>query len=304
MRSRALLLCLVALSGAARADEPGSGVYAEDCAALDRSFTIDIAADGSATVGTQGVTYSHLRTSQSAFDKETSETSPDFRIAILFGDKASPVPPVEGRPGWIEIWNGESDFYALVNGAADPQLSFCGDLDAFAPAKQTIDCGAAAPGIPQLICETPDLAAADSRLAEAFASAHDNVDAAGLPKLEADQAAWIKQRDACANAADPAACLAPLYRTRLALLSAGYSLATAGATRNYSCKGPVTKLYVVPFDTDPPSVNLMVGKTSIPALLQPNGTSYEAPTGERFRPADKTAELDWPKGQTSTCTAQ
>ncbi|MFO1104998.1 MAG: hypothetical protein U1E34_02770 [Amaricoccus sp.] len=300
MRFAALFLSLASLASAGHAAEPGSGVYAADCADLAAAFTIDIGADGSAQVTKGGATYSGLLTSYSFFGDQTPE---DFRIAILFGDKASPVPQVEGRPGWIEIWNGESDFYALVNGAPDPQLGFCGDLAAFAPAPQTVDC-AGGTGLARLICDNPALAAADSRLATALAAARDNVELVGVPKLDADQADWSRQRDACGMADDPVACLTPLYQARLALLSASYGLATAGVSKTYDCKGPVSELFVTPFATDPPSVELMVGQTRVAALLQPDGSSYAAPSGERFRPGGATAELDWPKGTVSSCRPQ
>lgn len=300
---------LLMIATTASANEPGSGVYATDCKATDpvarHEVTIDIAANGSATVKTGGVIYPDLLTSYSFFGDKTPA---EFRVAVMFTPDATPLPPapapMQDSGGWIEIWNGKENFFALENGLPDHRLSFCGDLAMLEAPKQSLDCAAAATGVGRLICDTPLLAATDTRLAEIYAAARDNIDKSDLSSLEEDQADWTTRRDACGSTPEPRDCLAPLYKDRIAYLQARYGQASAGVEQLYACHGSdITELRVIPFDTDPPTVALFAGESEITALLRPSasGSRYEAPSGEIFWSKGAEALLEWPRGTQGKC---
>jgi hypothetical protein len=105
----------------ALAAEPGSGLYASDCSDAASGFSIAINSDGTATVQNKGETYDNVLTSYSFFGDNTPS---DFLIAIMFDQGASPVPALDGD-SWIEIWEGDPDTYALVNGQKNERLDLC-----------------------------------------------------------------------------------------------------------------------------------------------------------------------------------
>ena len=121
----AVFVFLLLFAKAAWADEPGSGLYAEDCRTPDTGFAVEIAADGTAEVTAGGEVYSDLLTSYSFFGVRTPA---DFHIAVLFGRERSPVPMKDGAPGWLEIWKGEAAYYLLINGETEPRYSFCAEV--------------------------------------------------------------------------------------------------------------------------------------------------------------------------------
>lgn len=68
-----------------------------------------------------------------------------------------------------------------------------------------------------LICSNPALIRLDTELAQANATAHDTLDAAGQMKLQAEQQRWVQHtRDLCTDAM----CLQQVYADRIAILSA------------------------------------------------------------------------------------
>jgi uncharacterized protein YecT (DUF1311 family) len=91
----------------------------------------------------------------------------------------------------------------------------------------SFDCRQAVGRIEQTICSDPDLGSFDSQLQLAYAGALDR--SLQPEKITADQRAWLKTRDACADAK----CLSALYQRRIAALSK-----VADAPR--SCAGSTT----------------------------------------------------------------
>lgn len=307
--SVAFLACVAASAPVAFASEPGSGVYARSCAAVEPTargeVIIDISADGSAEVTTGGAIYPDLLTSYSFFGDATPA---EFLIAVMFGPDASPLPappaPDETGPGWIEIWNGTENFFALENGQPEARLEFCHDLALLEAPSQSVDCAAAASGMPRLICETPQLSAIDNDLALVLEATQDNIDAADLPALTADQEGWSAGRDTCLDASAPIDCLMPLYQARIAYLGARYGQASAGAELLYACEGgDIGELRVTPFDTDPASVTLTDGAQSVTMLqtVAASGARYMAPDGAIFWSKGNEAMLEWPAGSDSHC---
>lgn len=78
----------------------------------------------------------------------------------------------------------------------------------------SFDCAKASSKIEKLVCSTPETGDADRRLAAAYASAKSK--STDPNALKADQLAWMKQRNACADAA----CLLKTTEARIQALSA------------------------------------------------------------------------------------
>ncbi|HBG99267.1 MAG TPA: hypothetical protein DDY29_11285 [Rhodobacteraceae bacterium] len=122
MFSLTLAVSSLAMALPAAAEEPGSGLYAADCADPAAGYRIAIMADGSAEVQQGATTLAELLTRYSYFGDATPA---DFLIAVLFDPEASPFAQgADGAPR-IEIWKGEAAFYALVNGDPDRRLMSC-----------------------------------------------------------------------------------------------------------------------------------------------------------------------------------
>lgn len=105
-------------------NEAGSGIYGFDCEAATGRYEIILrkGEDGfvSAQVTDDSGRFEELLTSYSYM----GDTTPaDFLIAIMFDPKNAPVPDADDPR--IEIWKGESAYYALVNGNENEKLVYC-----------------------------------------------------------------------------------------------------------------------------------------------------------------------------------
>ncbi len=113
---------LSVVAGPALAEEPGSGLYAENCSKPFSGYDITINSDGMATVQNKGEVYENVLTSYSFFGDDTPS---DFIVAIMFDENSSPLPPYKGDTGWLEIWESDPDPYLLENGRASKEMGFC-----------------------------------------------------------------------------------------------------------------------------------------------------------------------------------
>ena len=106
--------------------EEGSGIYAADCDAQDEPYAISINTGGDGMVQAEvvhdGTTYPNLLTSYSFFGDETPA---DFLIAILFSEGNAPATAVDSDGARIEIWRGDTSYFALLNGDEANRLAFC-----------------------------------------------------------------------------------------------------------------------------------------------------------------------------------
>lgn len=123
--ARLLAAALVLPASLATASEPGSGVYALDCASSDETYRISIRGDGSAEVQLGETTFMELLTSYSYFGNRTAN---NFLVAVLFDPEASPIAAGPDGSPRIELWSGESAYYALINGDTKRRLDYCGPL--------------------------------------------------------------------------------------------------------------------------------------------------------------------------------
>jgi hypothetical protein len=131
MSRRLAAIALCVLTAGAFASEPGSGVYAFDCADGEGPYRINIRSDGAAEVELGEIVYMDLSTSYSYYGVRTPE---DLLVAVLFEPEGSPLPTAADAGARIEIWrddcvtDGEVTYYALINGVAAERLSYCGEL--------------------------------------------------------------------------------------------------------------------------------------------------------------------------------
>lgn len=287
---------------AALAEEPGSGVYAADCAAADEGFAVGISSDGTARVVAGGESYPDLLTSYSFFGDATPA---DFHIAVLFGPDRAPLPPKDGRPGWLEIWQGEAAFFALPNGEAGRRLAYCAELAEAEAIGPSFPCGEASGQVEELICADAALARQDWALAAAYRKALGRIegDDAQRSYLKAEQRGWIKGRNDCWKESDVRACVSTSYSERHATLQARYGLMEAGETQVWACGDRDETLYVTAFMTEPPTVNLVMSDQATTGIRRrsASGARYEAPFGVIFWMKGEEAILAWPQETQRTC---
>jgi uncharacterized protein len=299
-RSAALVVAALVLPATVSAGEPGSGIYAADCAKPDQRVAIEIAANGKATVTKDGERYTDPHVS---YRLPRSPQPADFHVALLFEGGRSPFPTSDGRRIRIEIWKGEAAFYALLDGDKNRRLHFCAELRQTARIGPDFDCTKAKGTVEKLICTDDELARRDWALAAAYRKAlgrlQGNTDAAQY--LKAEQRGWIKGRNDCWKASDIRACVSDEYRDRHATLLARYGMIEAGRTQVWACGEPPQTLYVTPFMTEPPAVNLVRESETATALRHGPDESYEAPFGVWFRATGDSAILEWPQGTQMSC---
>ncbi len=86
-----------------------------------------------------------------------------------------------------------------------------------ARANPSFDCGKAASAAEKAICASPDLAAFDRQLADAYSAALTGASPEDAAAIKAAQRQWLAERESCG--ADDA-CMTAAYRRRLAVLTA------------------------------------------------------------------------------------
>jgi uncharacterized protein len=84
----------------------------------------------------------------------------------------------------------------------------------------SFDCAQAGTVVEEAVCDFADLAWLDGSTAALYAAAGEGLDAAGRERLQAEQAAWLAERDACAGGGDLYVCVHSAYAARLEALAA------------------------------------------------------------------------------------
>lgn len=284
-----ILVPLLSMAG-----EPGSGIYAADCTNMKERFTVEIGPGGTATVEYEGETYADQLTSYSFFGKTTPA---DFHIAVLFDRDRTPLPQEADGPSWLEIWRGEAAFYALPNGDKEKRLYFCAELPLTEMLGPDFDCSKASGAVEKLICADKELGRRDLALAAVYRKALRRItgDDTQVREFEAEQRRWLNSRNDCSKVQDVRACVSASYSDRHATLLARFGLIEAGPTQVWSCEGMPGALYVTPFMTEPPTINLVRDNETMTAIQRPaaSASRYEAPSGGYFSIDGKQATLDW-----------
>ena len=116
--------------------------------------------------------------------------------------RADPFP----EPGTCATYNFERPGSASVALPAAP-----------ARANPSFDCGKAASAAEKAICASPDLAASDRQLADAYSAALIGASTEDAAAIKAAQRQWIADRQSCGS---DGACLAAAYDRRIAALTA------------------------------------------------------------------------------------
>ncbi|KEP68851.1 hypothetical protein DL1_08240 [Thioclava dalianensis] len=129
----------------------------------------------------------------------------------------------------------------------------------------TFDCTKAESSAEKLICDDPELAALDRRLAERFAAAvkvAEGLDT-GAEKttktLRAMQRGWISGRDECWKEPDLRACVETAYLRREAELVAEFTLEAPKSTVELICGDGARALTVDEFATELPGIRVEEG---------------------------------------------
>ncbi|WPZ22410.1 lysozyme inhibitor LprI family protein [Sulfitobacter faviae] len=174
----------------------------------------------------------------------------------------------------------------------------------------TFDCAKAESSAEKLICNDPDLAALDRRLAERFAAAvavAEGLDVGAeetTKNLRAMQRGWISGRDECWKAPDLRPCVETQYLRREADLVAEFMLEPASDRIPLTC-GP-RAVTVNRFATPLPAVRVEEGDRVYPGALaeaDTPGTYYLRGAGMLVMDHDEISIGD-PYGEAQTCTVR
>lgn len=119
------------------------------------------------------------------------------------------------------------------------------------PAAVPVDCSTAE-GAARLVCDDDDLAALDRQLDEVLEAAEDQASQDQRSRLRAVQQSWLGKRDDCMTQGDVRACIAEVYRRRIAELQARYGLVAQRGPLHFVCGDrPANQISVTWFDTEP-----------------------------------------------------
>lgn len=99
-----------------------------------------------------------------------------------------------------------------------------------ARAEPSFDCKAASTPVEKAICADPKLADADREIADAYKALQDLSGTADRDRLRTEQRAWLTQRNQCATAPSPGACLGPVLDARRTALSESMPKAVAAVS--------------------------------------------------------------------------
>lgn len=141
-------------------------------------------------------------------------------------------------------------------------------------AQPSFDCTKVETGsIAELVCQTPQLAQLDAKLAEVYRQARAKAQNEHPPVLKAEQRGWLKGRDDCWKATDKTACVAGSYTLRIAELQARYQLITGKGPVFYQCDGlPAKEVVATYYATEPPTALVEFGDSTSLMYLQPSGS--------------------------------
>lgn len=191
-----------------------------------------------------------------------------------------------------------------VHAASEPDAAAAGAQ------KPSFDCATARHEIEEMVCEDPDLAKLDVKLAGVFESALKKV--AAMPNtapeirhMKAYELRWSRQRNECARSKNAKECTADSYRYRIADLQARFFLVTSKAPAVYLCRdNPKNALIVTYLESDPATVRLdHAGKTAITFKDdEGDGKRFDSPQGISFEVEGDMALVNWPKGNEYECT--
>lgn len=139
--------------------------------------------------------------------------------------------------------------------------------------QPSFDCRAATGSVETLICQQPDLAVLDRRMARVYSDAQQVALASMQQPLAAEQRGWIKGRNDCWKSAMPIQCIGESYRYRIAELQARFDLLLGTGPYLYRCDDTegdeVTALF---YNSDPATARVTRGDESQVLFLEPSGS--------------------------------
>ncbi|WP_247871904.1 lysozyme inhibitor LprI family protein [Azospirillum sp. TSO35-2] len=125
---------------------------------------------------------------------------------------AQPLHGRAARAGAVPVW--ALLVWSVLGGAS-------------AQASPSFDCKAAATPVEKAICADSKLADADQEIADVYKTLQGLSGTADKERLRSEQKAWIAQRNGCATAASPGACLGPVLDARRKALGEAVPAAVA-----------------------------------------------------------------------------
>lgn len=147
--------------------------------------------------------------------------------------------------------------------------------------------------VARMVCADAGLSALDRRTTELYTRAV--LRSEDRPGLVAAQRGWMQSRDACADSAQPRACIADSYRTRIAELQIHSGLVMAPRTVEFACDDDRQPLTVAFYnDIDPRAAVLTWGDDQVIALQAPSGSGIHYSTrGVDYREHQGEVDVDF-----------
>ena len=150
-------------------------------------------------------------------------------------------------------------------------------------------------GVEKVICQDPQLAALDHKLAGVFSSAQKKAANEHPPFLQAEQRGWIKGRNDCWKQQNKSKCILDEYINRIAELQARYRLVNAEGPVRFICEeNQANEVIITYFPTEPASLIAERGDQTSFMLLQKDkdGRWYQG-RNERIRATGDEALISW-----------
>lgn len=146
-------------------------------------------------------------------------------------------------------------------------------------AEPSFSCaGVRAGSIDELICQTPELAVLDQKLADVYQQATAKAVNEHPPTLKAEQRGWLKGRDECWKDEAKNQCVADSYRLRIAELQARYALLPGTGPVTYECDNlPAKEVLATFYATEPATAVVEFGDSTSLMFQQPaaSGSKYQ-----------------------------
>ncbi len=169
----------------------------------------------------------------------------------------------------------------------------------------SFDCAAAEGEIEELICYDTTLAGLDRDLADVYRRAIESLPPDDAKQQKSIQRGWIKGRNECWKAADPAACTTYMYQARIVELQIISGQLAVPEPVGYDCEDHQGPFFVVFYsDTNPPAVVLTRASDQVVAFRasSASGARYVAANVE-FWEHHGEATVAW-FGKKFVCTVR
>lgn len=214
---------------------------------------------------------------------------------ILPSQDAQGHGPDLGSAEWKSVIEGKLKKLKAINFPEASSKAWCKKVDSLLP-RPSFSCKTVAKNsIAAKVCQEPELALLDAKLAYTYALAAKAAQPSKLGQLHAEQRGWIKGRDECWKSSQQNACIHDAYQQRIATLAATYSLVPHSEPYQFVCgdKNP-RPLEVVFYETQPSTlVANFAGDKSLMFQQRMGSGIYYRGRNEWFKEHQHHTTIQW-----------